>query len=58
MYEPLFVNLFAFPALLGLDKATKTYQQLYQQAFKKLEKLSVDADELYNLTEQLQSRKF
>ena len=47
-----------YPALLGLDKATKTYQQLYQQAFKKLEKLSVDADELYNLTEQLQSRKF
>ncbi|SFV83694.1 Octaprenyl diphosphate synthase / Dimethylallyltransferase / (2E,6E)-farnesyl diphosphate synthase / Geranylgeranyl diphosphate synthase [hydrothermal vent metagenome] len=47
-----------YPALLGLDKATKTYQQLYQQAFKKLEQLSVDANELYNLTEQLQSRKF
>jgi len=47
-----------YPALLGLDKATKTYQQLYQQAFKKLEQLSVDANELYNLTKQLQLRKF
>jgi farnesyl diphosphate synthase/geranylgeranyl diphosphate synthase type II len=47
-----------YPALLGLDKATKTYQQLYQQAFKKLDQLSVDANELCNLTEQLQSRKF
>ncbi|RUM76944.1 MAG: geranyl transferase [Candidatus Thioglobus sp.] len=47
-----------YPALLGLDKATKTYQQLYQQAFKKLEQLSVDANELYNLTKQLQSRRF
>jgi hypothetical protein len=43
---------------LGLDKATKAYQKLYQQAFKKLEQLSVDAIEFYNLTEQLQSRKF
>jgi len=47
-----------YPALLGLDKATKTYEQLYQQAFKKLDQLSVDANELCNLTEQLQSRKF
>jgi len=47
-----------YPALLGLDKATKTYEQLYQQAFKKLGQLSVDANELHNLTEQLQSRKF
>jgi farnesyl diphosphate synthase/geranylgeranyl diphosphate synthase type II len=47
-----------YPALLGLDKATKTYLQLYQQAFKKLDKLRVDANELRNLTEQLQSRKF
>ena len=47
-----------YPALLGLDKATKTYQQLYQQAFKKLDQLSVDTNELCNLTEQLQSRKF
>ena len=47
-----------YPALLGLDKATKAYQKLYQHAFKKLEQLSVDANELYNLTEQLQSRKF
>ncbi len=47
-----------YPALLGLDEATKTYQQLYQQAFEKLEQLSVDASELRSLTEQLQSRKF
>jgi len=47
-----------YPALLGLDKATKTYEQLYQQAFKKLEQLSVDANELHDLTERLQSRKF
>jgi len=47
-----------YPAILGLDKATKTYEQLYQQAFKKLDQLSVDANELCNLTEQLQSRKF
>jgi len=47
-----------YPALLGLDEATKTYQQLYQQAFEKLEQLSVDASELRSLTKQLQSRKF
>jgi len=47
-----------YPALLGLDKAIKTYQQLYQQAFKKLEQLSMDANELHNLTEHLQSREF
>jgi len=47
-----------YPALLGLDKATKTYEQLYQQAFNKLEQLSVDANELHDLTERLQSRKF
>jgi len=47
-----------YPALLGLDKATKTYERLYQQAFKKLKQLSVDANELHDLTERLQSRKF
>jgi farnesyl diphosphate synthase/geranylgeranyl diphosphate synthase type II len=57
-YSDVDKNKPTYPALLGLDKATKTYQQLYQQAFKKLEKLSVDANELRNLTEQLQSRKF
>jgi len=47
-----------YPALLSLDEATKTYQQLYQRAFEKLEQLSVDSSELRSLTEQLQSRKF
>jgi geranylgeranyl pyrophosphate synthase len=47
-----------YPALLGLDEATKTYQQLYQRAFERLEQLSVDSSELRSLTEQLQSRKF
>ena len=47
-----------YPALLGLDEATKTYQQLYQRAFEKLEQLSMDSSELRSLTEQLQSRKF
>jgi farnesyl diphosphate synthase/geranylgeranyl diphosphate synthase type II len=47
-----------YPALLGLDEATQTYQQLYAQALARLEQLSVNADELRKLTQQLQSRKF
>ena len=47
-----------YPALLGLDEATQTYQQLYAQALVRLEQLSVNADELRKLTQQLQSRKF
>ncbi|SFV80661.1 Octaprenyl diphosphate synthase / Dimethylallyltransferase / (2E,6E)-farnesyl diphosphate synthase / Geranylgeranyl diphosphate synthase [hydrothermal vent metagenome] len=47
-----------YPALLGLDEATQTYQKLYAQALARLEQLSVNADELRKLTQQLQSRKF
>lgn len=47
-----------YPALLGLDEATQTYQVLYNQALASLMQLSVNANELYQLVEQLQSRKF
>ena len=47
-----------YPALLGLDEATQAYQKLYAQALARLEQLSVNAGELRELTQQLQSRKF
>lgn len=47
-----------YPAILGLDKSKQTYQQLYAQALAKLEGLSVNADELRQLTQQLHFRIF
>lgn len=47
-----------YPALLGLDKSKQTYQQLYAQALDRLGSLSVNADELCKLTQQLHLRAF
>lgn len=47
-----------YPALLGLEKATQSYQVLYDKALEGLNSLSVNADELGELTQQLHLREF
>ena len=47
-----------YPTLLGLEAAKAAYQQLYQTALTTLQHLSVDAKQLIQLTQQLQSRTF
>ncbi len=47
-----------YPALIGMDKAKKTYQQLYERASAQIGQLSVNAYELHQLTQRLQSRQF
>jgi len=47
-----------YPALLGLENSKREYEDLYKKAFSALNSLSVDASQLQQLTQQLQSRSF
>ncbi len=47
-----------YPALLGLENSKREYEDLYKKAFSILNSLSVDAAQLQQLTQQLQSRSF
>ncbi|MBE8190197.1 MAG: geranyl transferase [Candidatus Thioglobus sp.] len=47
-----------YPALLGLDAAVQSYQELYQKALQSLENLSVNPQELVKLVEKLHAREF
>ena len=47
-----------YPSVLGLDKSQSTYKRFYENSIKSIEKLSVNANQLIELTNQLQSRRF
>jgi len=47
-----------YPALLGLENSKREYEGLYKKAFSALNSLSVDAIQLQQLTQKLQSRSF
>ncbi len=47
-----------YPAILGLEESKKAYQLLYAKAHKALSLISVNTDELSQLCDVLESRKF
>jgi len=47
-----------YPAILGLDKSIKAYQDLYNQAIEEISSLSVNEKPLRKLTEKLMQRAF
>ena len=48
----------SYPAIIGLDKSIKTFENLYQGALDELSHLSVDAEPLRLLTKRLMKRAF
>jgi farnesyl diphosphate synthase/geranylgeranyl diphosphate synthase type II len=48
----------SYPAIIGLDKSIKTFENLYQDALDELSHLSVDAEPLRLLTKRLMKRAF
>ena len=48
----------AYPAIIGLDKSIKTFENLYQGALDELSHLSVDSEPLRLLTKRLMKRAF
>jgi geranylgeranyl pyrophosphate synthase len=48
----------SYPAIIGLDKSIKTFENLYQGALDELSHLSVDSEPLRLLTKRLMKRAF
>ena len=48
----------SYPSILGLDEAIKIYKQLYKEALEEISKLSVNEEQLRDLTKKLMQRSF
>ena len=48
----------SYPSIIGLDESIKTFENLYQCALDELPQLSVDSDQLAQLTMRLMNRAF
>ena len=48
----------SYPSILGLDESIKIYKQLYKEALEEISKLSVNEEQLRDLTKKLMQRSF
>ena len=48
----------SYPSILGLDESIKIYKQLYKEALEEISKLSVNEEQLRDLTKKLMLRSF
>ena len=48
----------SYPSILGLDESIKIYKQLYKDALEEISKLSVNEEQLRDLTKKLMQRSF
>jgi farnesyl diphosphate synthase/geranylgeranyl diphosphate synthase type II len=48
----------SYPSILGLDESIKIYKQLYKEALEEISKLSVNEEQLRDLTKKLMQRAF
>ena len=48
----------SYPSILGLDESIKIYKQLYKEALEEISKLSVNEEQLRDLTKKLMKRSF
>ena len=48
----------SYPSILGLDESIKIYKKLYKEALEEISKLSVNEEQLKDLTKKLMQRSF
>jgi farnesyl diphosphate synthase/geranylgeranyl diphosphate synthase type II len=48
----------SYPSILGLDESIKIYKQLYKEALEEISKLSVNEEQLRDLTKKIMQRSF